>query len=346
MLGEIAEKERVDMSDVKVFDITIIGAGPTGLFAAFYAGMRQMETKIIEALPEMGGQLAVLYPEKYIYDVPGFPKVLAKDLVKGLVEQAMQWAPTVQLEERVQTLHFSEPDEGEIMVLRSDRGVHYTRSILIAAGIGAFVPNKLKNETIEEFEGRGVYYFVKDKTPLRNKRVLVVGGGDSAVDWALNLKDWASAVTLIHRRDNFRAHEASVVELNNSPVTLKLPYELDTVHGNGRVEAVTIFDNRTGHREFLKVDYVLMNLGFKADLGPIKEWGLPSKKRYLLVDERQQTDIPAVFAAGDVCVQENIEPLNLITTGFAQAAMAVNCAKHFTDPKARIFPGHSSELKL
>lgn len=334
------------MSDVKVFDITIIGAGPTGLFAAFYAGMRQMETKIIEALPEMGGQLAVLYPEKYIYDVPGLPKVLAKDLVKGLAEQAMQWAPTVQLGERAQTLHFSEPDEGEFMVLRTDTGVNYTRTILIAAGIGAFAPNKLKNETVEEFEGRGVYYFVKDKTPLRNKRVLVVGGGDSAVDWALNLKDWASTVTLVHRRDNFRAHEASIVELNNSAVAVKVPYELDTVHGNGRVEGVTIFDNRTAQREFLEVDFVLMNLGFKADLGPIRDWGLPRKKRYLLVDERQQTDIPGVFAAGDVCVQPNLEPLNLITTGFAQAAVAVNYAKHFIDPEARVFPGHSSELKL
>ncbi|MEW5960626.1 MAG: NAD(P)/FAD-dependent oxidoreductase [Chloroflexota bacterium] len=334
------------MADVKVFDITIIGAGPTGLFAAFYAGMRQMETKIIETLPEMGGQLAVLYPEKYIYDVPGFPKVLAKDLVKGLVEQAMQWGPAVHLEECVQTLHFSEPGQGDFMILRSDKGVHYTRSILIAAGIGAFVPNKLKNETIEEFEGRGVYYFVKDKTPLRNKRVLVVGGGDSAVDWALNLKDWASEVTLIHRRDKFRAHEASVVELNNSPVNLKLHYEVDTVHGKGRVDGVTIFNNQTGKKEYLKVDFVLMNLGFKADLGPIKDWGLPRKKRYLIVDECQQTDIAGVFAAGDVCAQPNIEPLNLIATGFGQATVAVNYAKHYIDPEARVFPGHSSELKL
>jgi thioredoxin reductase (NADPH) len=232
------------------------------------------------------------------------------------------------------------------MVLRSDKGVHYTRSILIAAGIGAFVPNKLKNETIEEFEGRGVYYFVKDKTPLRKKRVLVVGGGDSAVDWALNLKDWASEVTLVHRRGKFRAHESSVVELKNSAVALKLNHELDTVHGNGRVEGVTVFNNQTGQKEYLQVDFVLMNLGFKADLGPIKDWGLQRKKRYLVVDERQQTDIAGVFAAGDVSVQPNIEPLNLITTGFAQAAVAVNYARQFTDPNARVFPGHSSELKL
>jgi thioredoxin reductase len=334
------------MSDVEVFDTTIIGAGPTGLFGAFYAGMRQMKTKLIEALPEMGGQLAVLYPEKYIYDVPGFQKILAKDLVKGLVEQATQWGPTVCLEERVQTLHFSEAGEDDLMVLRTNQGVHYTRTLLIAAGIGAFTPNKLKNETIEEFEGRGVYYFVKDKGPLRAKRVLVVGGGDSAVDWALNLKDWASQVTLIHRRDTFRAHEASVVELHNSAVDVKVRYEVDKVHGDGHVHGVTIFNNQTGEKEHLEVDYVLMNLGFKADLGPIKEWGLQREKRYLVVDSRQQTDIPGVFAAGDVCVQSDVEPLNLIATGFAQAAVAVNYAKRYTDPKARIFPGHSSEMRL
>lgn len=334
------------MSDVEVFDITIIGAGPTGLFGAFYSGMRQMKTKIIEALPEMGGQLAVLYPEKYIYDVPGFPRILAKELVKGLVDQAMQWNPTVCLEERVETLHFGEPGEDEFMVLRTSSNVHYTRTLLIAAGIGAFTPNKLKNETVEEYEGRGVFYFVKDKTPLLKKRVLIVGGGDSAVDWALNLKDWSSHVTLIHRRNRFRAHEASVVELKSSPVDVRLHYELDSVHGDGRVQSVTIFDNRTMEKEHLEVDFVLMNLGFKADLGPIKEWGLQREKRYLVVDNTQQTQYPGVYAAGDVCVQLDVEPLNLIATGFAQAAVAVNYAKQHADPGARVFPGHSSEMRL
>lgn len=334
------------MSDVEVFDITIIGAGPTGLFGAFYAGMRQMKTKIIEALPEMGGQLAVLYPEKFIYDVPGFPKILAKDLVEGLVEQATQWGPTVNLEERVQTLHFGEEGDEEFMVLRSNRGVHYTRSILIAAGIGAFAPNKLKNETVEEYEGRGIFYFVKDKTPLRNKRILIVGGGDSAVDWALNLKDWSSEVTLVHRRDRFRAHESSVVELMNSPVNVLTHWEVDRVHGDGKVQGATIFNNESGEQEYVEVDYILMNLGFKADLGPIKEWGLQREKRYLVVDERQETEINGVYAAGDVCVRENVEALNLIATGFAQAAVAVNYAKRHADPSARVFPGHSSDMRL
>jgi thioredoxin reductase (NADPH) len=153
-------------------------------------------------------------------------------------------------------------------------------------------------------------------------------------------------VTLVHRRDRFRAHEASVVELLDSPVDVKPFYEVERVHGDGHVEGVTIFSNQTGEKEYLEIDFVLMNLGFKADLGPIKEWGLQREKRYLVVDERQQTDYPGVFAAGDVCVQPDVEPLNLIATGFAQAAVAVNYAKKYTDPKARVFPGHSSEMRL
>jgi thioredoxin reductase (NADPH) len=263
-----------------------------------------------------------------------------------LIEQATQWNPTVCLEERVQTLHFSEAGEDDFMVLRTDKGIHYTRTLLIAAGVGAFRPNKLQNETIEEFEGRGVFYFVKDKGPLQKKRVIVVGGGDSAVDWALNLKDWSSQVTLIHRRDRFRAHEASVVELNDSPVDVKVHSELEKVHGDGHVEGVTIFNNHTGEKEYLEVDYVLMNLGFKADLGPIKEWGMKREKRYLVVNNRQATTIPGVFAAGDVCVRQDVEALNLIATGFSEAAVAVNYAKRHAEPDARVFPGHSSELRL
>ena len=162
----------------------------------------------------------------------------------------------------------------------------------------------------------------------------------------LNLKDWASHVTLVHRRDRFRAHEASVVELMNSPVDVRLHYEVERVHGDGNVSGVTVFNNQTGEKEHLDIDFVLMNLGFKADLGPIKQWGLQREKRYLVVDSMQQTAYPGVFAAGDVCVQLDVAPLNLIATGFSQAAVAVNYAKQFADPKARVFPGHSSEMRL
>lgn len=330
------------MHDRDIYDIIILGAGPTGLFASFYAGMREMRTKIIEALPEPGGQLAVLYPEKYIYDVAGHPRILARDLVRNLVEQAETWHPTFCYEEQAQDLRRG--DDG-ILTLVTDKQTHYARALIICAGIGAFRPNKLDNESIARFEGRGVYYFVQDKRPFYRKRLLVVGGGDSAVDWALNLKDYASQVTLIHRREGFRAHPSSVTELMNSSVSVKLWHEIREVHGNEHVTGVTIFDNRTGEETELDVDAVLMNLGFKADLGPIKNWGLELDRRYIVVNARQETNIPGVYAAGDVACQPGVEPLNLIVTGFGQAAVAVNHAYSYITG-GKVFPGHSSEMRL
>ena len=330
------------MAQEDVYDIIILGAGPTGLFGAFYAGMREMSTKIIEALPEPGGQLAVLYPEKYIYDVPGFRKILAKDLVRSLVEQVETWHPTFCYEEEV--LKLKRHDDG-VIELTTDRGVHYARSVIICGGIGAFSPNKLDNESVARFEGNGVYYFVQHKRPFYRKKLLVVGGGDSAVDWALNLKDYAKSVTLIHRRDGFRAHPSSVTELMNSSVDVRLWHELRKVHGNEHITGVTIFDNRTGEETYLDVDVILLNLGFKADIGPIKDWGLELDRRYILVNSRQETSIPGVYAAGDIAKQPDTEPLNLIVTGFSQAAVAVNYAYSYITGE-RVFPGHSSEMRL
>jgi len=325
-----------------VFDITILGAGPTGLFASFYAGLREMKTKIIEALPEPGGQLAVLYPEKFIYDVPGYPRILAKDLVRNLVEQADTWLPTYVYSERAQGL--VRRDDG-IIELATDRATHYTRTVVICAGIGAFRPNRLDLDSLNRFEGNGVYYFVQEKRPFHRKKLLVVGGGDSAVDWALNLKDYADSVTLIHRREGFRAHPSSVTELMNSNVDVRLWYELKEVHGNDHITGATIFDNRTGEETTLDIDIVLLNLGFKADLGAIRDWGLEFEKRYILVNERQETNIPGVYAAGDIARQNGTEPLSLIATGFGQAAVAVNYAYSYITG-GRVFPGHSSEMRL
>jgi thioredoxin reductase len=327
----------------EVFDITIIGAGPAGLFGAFYAGLRELKTKIVEALPEPGGQLAVLYPEKYIYDVPGHPKVLAKDLVKMLMEQATQWNPTLCLGERVLGL---ERADG-VWQVKTTSNAHLSKTVLIAAGVGAFSPNKVKCESIDRFEGQGVYYFTKDKTMFRGKRLLIVGGGDSAVDWALNLKDYARRVTLIHRRDNFRAHPASVTELMNSNVEVRLYHELRKVEGDGRLRGAVIFDNRSGQEEKLDVDAILLNLGFKADLGPIKTWGAALQgTRYIKVNARMETSLPGVYAAGDLAAQEGAEPINLIALGFSQATVAVNMAATYINPQCKVFPGHSSEKQF
>jgi thioredoxin reductase (NADPH) len=327
-----------DDSDNDIFDVTIVGAGPTGLFGAFYAGMRSMSVKIVDALPEAGGQLAALYPEKYIYDAPGFPKVIAKDLVKMLVEQATQWNPAMCLGERVQTLMRTE--EGH-WALTTDKATHLTRTVVICAGVGAFAPNKLNAPGVNELEGVGVHYFVKEKAAFQGKNLLIVGGGDSAVDWALNLQGVARSITLIHRRDEFRAHESTVTELKNSAARILTPYEVKEVSGNGRIERVTIFENKTKEEETLEVDAILVNIGFKADIGPIREWGLTLAGRAIAVNNRMETNLPGVYAAGDIAAEE--VKMNLIATGYGQAAMAVNVAKHFIDPKASIFPGHSSE---
>ncbi len=321
------------------FDLAIIGGGPAGLFAAFYAGLRGMRTVLIDALPELGGQLAVLYPEKYIYDVPGFPKILARDLVKLLVEQAMQFHPTVRFEEQVTNL-IPEPDGG--ITVATTGGSYRSRAVLIAAGVGAFAPNKLDAPGVARLEGKGVLYFVRSKAELAGKRLLIVGGGDSAVDWALNLQDTAQSITLIHRRDQFRAHEHSVRDLHASKTDIKLFYELREVHGANQVEAATILNNQTGEEVVLPIDAVLLTLGFKADMGPIKNWGLSLEKRSLRVNSSMATSMPGVFAAGDIAATDI--KLDLIAVGFGQAAVAVNAAKTYIDPKARLFPGHSSDM--
>jgi thioredoxin reductase (NADPH) len=335
------------MSD-DVFDFTIIGAGPTGIFAAFYAGLREMKTKVIEALPEPGGQLAVLYPEKLIYDVPGHPKILAQDLVKQLMHQVALFDPTFLYETRIETLTRVPVDGGEeVWRLGTATEAHLTRTVLIAGGIGAFAPTKIDRPGVTDYEGKGVFYFIKDKRPFRGKRILIVGGGDTAVDWCLNLKDWAKEVTLVHRRDQFRAHEASLASLKSSGIPILTYHEVKRVYGEGQVEGATIFDNRTGEEKELQVDAVLVNIGFKAALGPIEGWGLQlADNRHIRCDGFMETNLKGVFVAGDLAAVDGSEPLNLIVTGFAQAAVAANAAKRALDPKSRLFPGHSSELKL
>lgn len=331
----------------ELYDITILGAGPTGLFAAFYAGLRGMRTKVIEALPEPGGQLAVLYPEKYIYDVPGHPRIMARDLVRQLIEQCHLFEPGFVYSQRIDTLTPLDSGDGPAWRLGTATEAHLSRTVLICGGIGAFEPNRLDRLGVAEYEGRGVYYFVKDKRPFRGKRVLIVGGGDTAIDWCLNLKDWAGEVTLIHRRDEFRAHEASLASLRLSGIPMLTHWELKRVLGDGQVRGATIFHNRTGEERELAVDVVLISIGFKAALGSIEHWGLETADaRHIRVDGHMRTNLPGVFAAGDIAAVEGSEPLNLIVTGFAQAAIAANAAKHHLDPRSRIFPGHSSELRL
>ncbi len=317
----------------------MIGAGPTGMFAAFYAGLREMETKIIETLPEVGGQVTVLYPEKIIYDVPGFSKILGKDLIKELLEQTLTFAPKMHMNETTTMIrHLS----GNIIEVETDKTSHFSRTVIITAGIGALSPNKLNKPGVDKFEGKGVSYRVIDKAALRGKNVLIIGGGDSAVDWALNLDNWCRKVTLIHRRDGFRALESSLAQLRTSNVDVKTFYELKEVKGNAWVEEAVIHDNRNNQETRLNVDAVLIFVGHKADLGYLKNWGLDLEGRYVKVDSKMQTNLPGVFAAGDIVAEPGGLKLNLIVVGFSQAAIAVAAAKRLLDPLAPVFE-HSSE---
>ena len=325
----------------ELFDIAIIGAGPAGLFATYYAGFREMKTTLLDALPEPGGQVIVLYPEKSIFDVPSHFEIQARELVAELVRQATRYSPTLRLGEKANDLKRNA--DGTFTIV-TDKGSIKTKSVLITAGVGSFSPNKLNVLNQEKYEENGIYYFVKHKDFFRDKNLLIVGGGDSACDWALNLQDAARHVTLIHRSDKFRAHEQSVEELTKCPkITVRTFHELRAVGGDKTLQTATIFDNRTNQEFTIPVDCILINIGFKANLGSISNWGLAMDNRSIKTNGKMETSIPGVFAAGDVCSPTDSVKLNLISIGFAQAAIAVNVAKKFTDPKAGLFPGHSSE---
>jgi ferredoxin/flavodoxin---NADP+ reductase len=325
-------------------DLTIIGGGPTGLFGAFYAGLRGVSCRIIDSLPELGGQLMALYPEKYIYDVGGFPRILARDLAANLAEQGTQFGADVRLEEQVRDLI----RDGDDWIITTDRSRYPTKTVLIAGGKGAFSPRVLECPGYDALLGKGVEYHVRDPARYAGKRVLIVGGGDSAVDWVLNLKDAAARCIIIHRRDGFRAHAHSMRLMQEAvasgQVELLTHREVREIHGDACVSAVTVFDNRSGEDTTFEVDAVLSLIGFKPDLGPIASWGLELQRNTIRVNHRLETSLPRVYAAGDIAHYEG--KLELIATGFSEAAMAVNHAAHEINPKARYNPGHSTNLKI
>jgi thioredoxin reductase len=327
--------------DPGVSDLIIIGGGPTGLFAAFYAGLRGMSVKIVDSLGALGGQLTTLYPEKYIFDVGGFPKILAKDLVKNLVEQCEQFHPKVCLGERVDKL-----DQGsdKIFSLQTSKATHRAKTVLIAAGVGAFSPKTLPLENAVHYEGNGLHYFVTMLEVMRGKRILIVGGGDSAVDWANTLSPLAASITLIHRRDQFRAHEEAVAQMKRGTTKILTFHELRSIDGDGLIEKAVVYDNRSNAEQTIEIDALLVNIGFHSALGPIAEWGLEIEDGSVKVDQTMQTNRPGIFAAGDIATFPG--KLKLIATGFGEACTAVNFAKHHIDPHAKVFPGHSSNMKL
>jgi thioredoxin reductase len=323
----------------QVCDVTIIGAGPAGLFAAYYAGFRGLSVKIIDSQPDLGGQVTALYPDKFIYDVAGFPKILGKDLVTNLVEQATQYHPAVFLNEEITS--FERLADGAYRFTGTS-GEHQTKVVLITAGIGSFTPKTYKKPELDRYIDHGLHYAVRRKEDFRDKDVLVVGGGDSALDWALDLLPYARHITLIHRRDVFRAHVNSVNKLLASPITVKLFHELRALRGEPEVTEAVIFNSKTQEEERLQVDAVLAFLGLVSNLGSISTWGLELESDSIVVNTRMETNLPGVYAAGDIV--EYPGKLKLIVTGFGEAATAVNNAARYINPDASIFPGHSSTI--
>ena len=315
-------------------DVLIVGAGPTGLFAAYYAGFRGHRVAVVDSLPELGGQITAMYPEKQIFDVAGFPAVKGRTLVDGLVEQAATAKPEYLLDRTAVGL--VQDDDGVTVTLDDGTEVR-AGAVLITAGIGKFSPRPLPAG--EGWLGRGMEFFVPSFEPYAGKDVVIVGGGDSAFDWALNLTGIARSITLVHRRDAFRAHERTVQQVTDSDVEILTKAQVTKLAGETTLESVEL--DVAGETVTRSCQALVAALGFIADLGPLQQWGIEVSKRHILVDSSMRTNLSRVFAAGDIT--EYAGKVRLIAVGFGEAATAVNNATVAIDPTAKVFPGHSSE---
>ncbi|SCL18814.1 NAD(P)/FAD-dependent oxidoreductase [Micromonospora inyonensis] len=316
-------------------DVAIIGAGPSGLYAAYYAGFRGLSVAVVDALPEPGGQIAAMYPEKMIYDIAGFPVIKGRDLVANLVAQAATASPEYLLGVRAERLEYQ--DGRPVLGLGGGERLH-CGAVIVTGGLGSFTPRPLPAAV--GFAGTGLVYFVPQPAALAGRDVLIVGGGDSAFDWAAALAPLARSVTLVHRRERFRAHAASVARVHELPVRIVVNAEVTKLHGDTVVTGADVAV-RGGTAETLPVDAVIAALGFTADLGPLADWGLHLDRRHIVVDSAMATNLPRVYAAGDIT--EYPGKVRLIATGFGEAATAVNNAAVAIDPAAHLFPGHSSD---
>ena len=316
------------MATEQIVDITIIGGGPTGLAAAYYGGHRDASVRIVESLEQLGGQVSAVYPEKHIFDVAGYPRVNGQELIDRLTDQALQYEPEVRLGEVIETVVRREDDLIELHTAAGETLL--TRTMIITAGHGAFNPRKLDLPDVERWEGNGLHYFVKRKEAFAGRRVALVGGGDSALDWAMGLQGTADPpIRLIHRRERFRGLESSVNEVRRlaeeGRVEIMVPCEVRGASGNGKLEQITVENTATGEMLEVACDELVTLLGFVSHLGPIANWGLEfENKRQIKVNQTCETNLPGVYAAGDVAGFPG--KITLITVGFAEAALAANHA--------------------
>ena len=319
----------------KSVDLLIVGAGPVGLFGAYYAGVRLMKTAVTDSLEEPGGQITAMYPEKAIFDVAGFPAIRGRELVEQLVAQAAPFSPDYVLGHQAVGL---ERGDGKFAVTTSNGLRIETRAIVVTGGIGTFTPRPLPAG--QEFVGRGVVHFVPDPAVYAGENVIVVGGGDSALDWALMLEPIAKSVTLVHRRAQFRAHPHSVELLKDSSVQILTDAQIHGLAGDASLTEAHV--NVAGEIRQLPCDKLVAALGFTANLGPLLEWGIELVgKRHIAVDTKGATSVPGVYAAGDIVDYDG--KVRLIATGFGEVATAVNNAAAYLNPDVSAFPGHLSD---
>lgn len=325
---------------MSVADLVVVGAGPVGLFATYCAGFRELDVVLVDAQDEVGGQVAALYPTKTVHDVAGMPAVSGAGLVHGLHTQALTYSPTIRCGLRVERLEAGAPGEPLTLGL-SDGSELGARAVVLTTGVGGIAPRTLP--VGHEWHGRGVVYGVGDPADHAGDHVVVVGGGDSALDWAIALAPHAASVTIVHRRRTFRAHAASLTQAAERGVTLLTDAEIEAVHGDERVRGVAV--TRTGGaRVDLPADLVVGALGLLTAPSPYEAWGIATRNRHIVVDSAMRTSLPGVFAAGDVTTYAG--KVALMATGFGEAATAVNNAAVLLDPELDLAPGHSTDPEL
>lgn len=328
------------MKQEEIVDIAIIGGGPVGLFTAFYAGLRQASVKIIESLPQLGGQPGMLYPEKVVYDIPAYPEILAGDLIENLKKQLSRF-PNTQfcLGEEAYQLH----KEDGIFSIKTPKQTHYAKAVIIACGNGSFRPRKLEIENAEQYENTNLHYFVNNIEQFRNRTVAICGGGDSAVDWALTLEPIAKKVIIVHRRPQFRAQEHSVEQMVQSSIEVLTPYVPERINGNGTTLSSVTFKEARGEKEIdVSVDDFIVNYGFSSSIGSMKQWGFEVERNCILTNSKMETTMEGVYAVGDIATYDG--KVKIIATGFGEAPIAVNNAMAYINPDQRVQPMHSTSL--
>lgn len=307
------------------YDVLIVGGGPVGLFGAYYAGLRDMKVRLIDRRHELGGQLTAIYPEKWVYDIPGIPAIRGQLLFENLLTQIAPYDVPLSLNQEV--VHIQKNRNNILRVETRDGHVYHSKTAVLSLGMGAHIPRRLDVPGLREFEGLGVTYGVHSLEDFKGKRVLVVGGGDSALDLALTVMEVSKDLVLIHRSDRFNAHEETVKKLYSSNAEIRTYAELASIEGTSRVERIQLRDTRTKAVTTHDVDIVVVAIGLIFNLEGVKEWGIDLENNAIKVDHNRQTNLPGVYAAGDIATYAG--KMKLIGTGAAEAMQAINHAKHY-----------------